>query len=301
VLFSSIDREGDSNAIFAARRCEIAVAAFYWGDLKTNPYFDLRAHLRELNRFVFPLFFVLCSVVMLIFIAIRAGKQGPKSAGEGFEPARIGLLRATDEALFDSAFAVLSPIELALAPTVTNFDFPVGSEHGALTYNAQPFQENRHLGEDFNGVGGQDSDLGDPVFAVADGKVLYAGVPSPGWGNVVMLLHETGEAKMVESVYGHLDAIRVPVGGQVRRGDIIGTIGSAEGRYLAHLHFELRSAPALDTGAGYGDTPQGRLDGEKALTDWRHRRDDQLAAAPAGEALEPSALSLDIEGETAAP
>jgi len=73
---------------------------------------------------------------MLIFIAIRAGQKGPKTAGEGFEPARIGLLRATDEALFDPAFAVLSPIELALAPSVTNFDFPVGSEHGALTYNA---------------------------------------------------------------------------------------------------------------------------------------------------------------------
>jgi murein DD-endopeptidase MepM/ murein hydrolase activator NlpD len=106
---------------------------------------------------------------------------------------------------------------------------------------------------------------------------------------------------MVESVYGHLEAIRVPVGGQVRRGDILGTIGSAEGRYLAHLHFELRSAPALDTGAGYGDTPQGRLDGEKMLLSWRHRRDDQLSAAPAGEPLEPSALSLGIEEEVPVP
>ena len=238
---------------------------------------------------------------MLIFIAIRAGDKGVETAGEGYEPVQNGLLRATEKALFDPAFAVLSPTELVLAPTATRFDLPVGSEHGALTYNAQPFQENRHLGEDFNGIGGQDSDLGDSVFAVADGRVIYAGAPSPGWGNVVMLLHESAEGKMVESVYGHLEAIRVPVGGQVRRGDILGTIGSAEGRYLAHLHFELRSAPALDTGAGYGDTPQGRLDGEKMLLSWRHRRDDQLSAAPAGEPLEPSALSLGIEEEVPVP
>ncbi|MDP4584182.1 MAG: M23 family metallopeptidase [Verrucomicrobiales bacterium] len=269
--------------------------------MRTNHYFDLRAHLRELNRFVFPFFFILCAVVMLILISLRAGKMGPRGSDEGHESARIGLLRATEEALFDPAFAVLSPIELVLAPTATSFDLPVGSEHGALTYNAQPFQENRHLGDDFNGIGGQDSDLGDPVFAVADGQVIFAGAPSPGWGNVVMLLHETGEGEIVESVYGHLDAIRVPVGGQVRRGDVIGTIGSAKGRYLAHLHFELRRAPALDTGVGYGDTSQGRLDGEKTILSWRHRRDDQLAAAPAGEPLEPSALSLGIEKEVPVP
>lgn len=238
---------------------------------------------------------------MLIFIAIRTGQKGPQTDRDGFTPARNGLLRATAEALFDPAFALLSPTELVLAPTVTRFDFPVGSEHGALTYNAQPFQANRHLGEDFNGIGGEDSDLGDPVFAVADGKVIYAGTPSSGWGNLVMLLHEREDGTILESVYGHLDSIRVPVGGQIRRGEVLGTIGSAEGRYLAHLHFEMRRAPALDPGAGYGDTAQGRIDGEKTLTEGRLRRDDQLAAPPAGEPLEPSALSLGIEKESVVP
>lgn len=263
--------------------------------LRTNPHLDLRAHLRELNRFVFPVFFALCAIVMLIFIAIRAGQKGPKSAEEGFEPARIGLLRASADALFDPAFAVFSPTELVLAPTVTNFDFPFGSEHGALTYQAESFQENRSLGEKSEGIGRLDADLGDPVFAVADGKVLYAGAPSSDGGDVVMLLHETGEGEMIESVYGPLDVIRVPVGGQVRRGAILGTIGSTEQSSRSHLHFELRRAPILDLGEGYGDTAQGRLAGEKTLTDWRHRRDDQLASAPAGEPLEPSPLRLDVE------
>nr|MBA3650292.1 hypothetical protein [Chthoniobacterales bacterium] len=38
---------------------------------------------------------------------------------------------------FDSHFALFSPIELGPLPTATRFDFPLGSEHGALAYNAQ--------------------------------------------------------------------------------------------------------------------------------------------------------------------
>lgn len=235
---------------------------------------------------------------MLALIAIRAGQKGPKTASEGFVPARIGLLRAAPDAVFDPAFAVFSPSELVLAPTAAHFDFPVGSQHGALTRRGRVFEENGHPGEDFHGIGGPDSAVGDPVFAVADGKVLYAGSPSPPRGNVVMLLHETAEGEMVESVYERLGTIRVPVGGQVRRGEILGTIASsdsAEPGDSGHLHFELRRVPCLDPGSGDGGSARGRLAGESTLTDWRHRRDDQLAAPPAGEPLDPPALRLDVE------
>ncbi len=104
----------------------------------------------------------------------------------------------------DPAFQLVSPLELASLPTAARFDFPIGSEHGALTYNAQPFTENRHLGDDLNGIGGENSDLGDPVFAVADGRVLFAGEVGPGWGNVIIVLHalkENGARKYVQSYY----------------------------------------------------------------------------------------------------
>ena len=121
----------------------------------------------------------------------------------------------------DPAFDFVSPLELASVPKATRFDFPIGSEHGALTYNAQPFTENRHLGDDLNGIGGENSDLGDPVFAVADGRVLLAREAGPGWGNVVIILHaveENGARKYVQSYYAHLQTILVAPLEDVRRG-----------------------------------------------------------------------------------
>ena len=64
----------------------------------------------------------------------------------------------------DPAFQLSAPIDLASLPTAARFDFPLGSENGAMSYNAQRFTENRHLGDDLNGIGGENSDLGDPVL-----------------------------------------------------------------------------------------------------------------------------------------
>src|ERR1700676_103618 len=79
----------------------------------------------------------------------------------------------------DPAFQLPLPLDLASLPTAARFDFPLGSENGAMSYNAQPFTQNHHLGDDLNGIGGENSDLGDPVHAVADGRVLLAGEGGP--------------------------------------------------------------------------------------------------------------------------
>jgi hypothetical protein len=68
----------------------------------------------------------------------------------------------------DPAFRIPSPFELAPLPTATRFDLPLGSENGAMAYNAQRFTENHHLDDDLNGIGGEDSDLSDPIYAVAE-------------------------------------------------------------------------------------------------------------------------------------
>lgn len=234
---------------------------------------------------------------MILFLTFRTGARSVILPGDESDPVRIGLISPGEVIFFDPAFAVLSPIEMVLAPKASAFDFPVGSEHGSLACNALPFRSNHDPGGDLNGGDGREADLGDAVYAVSDGKVVYAGWSSDKWGNAVILLHELETGEMIESVYAHLDSVRVPVGGQVRRGGVLGTIGPVNTRDSVPFHFELRGSPGLDLGIGDGarDAAQARLNGETALVEWRGRGDDQLAVAPAGEPLEPSSLSLDVE------
>ncbi len=155
-----------------------------------------------------------------------------------------------------------SALELAALPTATGFDYPLGNRDGALAYNAQPFTENRHLGDDLNGIGGENSDLGDPVYAIADGRVLLATEGGPGWGNVLILLHaydEGGTRRYLQSFYAHLDAFKVAPGAVVRRGQEIATVGNAHGKYLAHLHLELREFLTPYIGPGYRAETSGWL------------------------------------------
>jgi hypothetical protein len=46
------------------------------------------------------------------------------------------------------------------------------SENSAMAYNAQRFTENHHLGDDLNGIGGEDSDLGDPIYVAERLEIL---------------------------------------------------------------------------------------------------------------------------------
>lgn len=127
--------------------------------------------------------------------------------------------------------------------TVDGFGLPVGIDNGKRYYKARGYRPNGHLGEDWNGVGGGNTDRGDPVHATADGLVVYASDFRAGWGNVVLIRHafeERGQVQFIDSLYGHLDRFSVSEGDRVSRGDRIGTIGTAHGRYPAHLHFEIR-------------------------------------------------------------
>lgn len=126
------------------------------------------------------------------------------------------------------------------------FDFPVGKPNAEGYYKARGLRlrEPRHYGEDWNGRAGGDSDLGDPVFAIADGIVTFAHNVRSGWGNVVLTRHAyrdtSGQVKYIDTLNGHLDAILVKVGQRIKRGQQIGTIGTNFGMYPAHLHFEMR-------------------------------------------------------------
>ena len=142
------------------------------------------------------------------------------------------------------------------------FDFPVGVPNAQNYYKAQNFGDNRHLGEDWNGRGGGNTDLGDPVYSVANGLVTFSKDVCCGWGKTVRIVHHLPnhpEFKYVESIYAHLHTMDITVGSLVKRGQRIGTIGNANGRYNAHLHLEMRNFINMSLGPGYGDDQYGYL------------------------------------------
>ena len=193
----------------------------------------------------------------LSFVATLAWKLGPE---------------LTRPKYVDPAFRIPSPLELESIPTATHFDFPLGNENGAMAYNAQHFTENKHLGDDLNGIGGENSDLGDPIYTIADGRVLLARDGGPGWGNVVILLHaylENGERKYVESYYGHVQEMLVHSGETVKRGQQVATVGTANGRYFAHLHLEMREFITPFIGPGYRDDTHGWINPTKFIEQHR--------------------------------
>ena len=154
---------------------------------------------------------------------------------------------------------------------VTNgFDFPVGKPNAKDYYNAQKFKENNHLGEDWNGVGGGNSDIGDPIYAIANGYVSFAEDKKGGWGNVVRIVHYITKEQQLESLYAHCLDIEVQTGDYVNKGDVIATIGNNDGQYLAHLHFELRSTIGLPIGGGYSENTEGYINPTEFIKNHRN-------------------------------
>jgi murein DD-endopeptidase MepM/ murein hydrolase activator NlpD len=124
------------------------------------------------------------------------------------------------------------------------FDFPVGPPDAKGYYKYRGYTPNGHLGEDWNGVGGGNTDLGDPIYSIAHGVVVYSDDRGGGWGNCIIVRHayrdSSGKIRYVDSQYGHLLKRLVKLHDRVRKGQKIGTLGSNRGMYAAHLHFEMR-------------------------------------------------------------
>jgi len=123
------------------------------------------------------------------------------------------------------------------------FDQPVGKPDADDYYTSRGFRAGYHMGEDWNGDKGGNTDLGKPVYSTANGLVVLARDMRMGWGNLVIIRHtflEDTQMKTVDSVYAHLDKVTVRENQQVVRGQQVGTIGTAHGMYPAHLHFEIR-------------------------------------------------------------
>jgi hypothetical protein len=186
----------------------------------------------------------------------------------------------------DMRFSMLSAWQVNQIPLMSKMDTPMGSENGALVYNAQKFWEmndkrgGHHSGDDLNGIGGMNTDLGDPVYAAGDGLVVYVGEPAFGWGNMVILAHRDGDGKPIRTMYAHLDQIKASLGEVVSRGDVVGTVGTGNGNYPAHLHFELSISDGIPIGGGYLKEPLVRLDPASFIEERHDAGPDGIGSAP---------------------
>lgn len=98
-------------------------------------------------------------------------------------------------------------------------------------YRTDPFTKVRkfHAGMDFS------ARTGTPVFATGDGVVERADNTASGYGNHIVIRHGYG----YETLFGHLSKYKVKRGQKVKRGDIIGYVGSTGRSEAPHLHYEV--------------------------------------------------------------
>jgi len=91
------------------------------------------------------------------------------------------------------------------------------------------FHETRNKGLDIAG------NVGDPVLAAADGKVVYSGSGLRGYGQLIIIKHNN----TFLSAYAHNRAMLVKEGQAVRRGQKIAELGSTDAE-SPRVHFEIR-------------------------------------------------------------
>ena len=86
-----------------------------------------------------------------------------------------------------------------------------------------------HAGLDFT------APQGTPIYATANGVVKTAGFSDGGYGNHVVINHGYG----YETLYGHMYRIKAKTGQSVKRGDLIGYVGSTGKSTGPHCHYEV--------------------------------------------------------------
>jgi murein DD-endopeptidase MepM/ murein hydrolase activator NlpD len=98
-------------------------------------------------------------------------------------------------------------------------------------YRSDPFTKARkmHEGMDFT------AKTGTPIYATGDGVVKNADNSLSGFGNHIEITHGFGYL----TLYGHLSKYKIHAGQRVKRGDVIGYVGSTGRSEAPHLHYEV--------------------------------------------------------------
>lgn len=86
-----------------------------------------------------------------------------------------------------------------------------------------------HAGLDFS------APVGTPIYATSDGVVSAAGFSTDGYGNKVVINHGYG----FQTLYAHMVRVKAKPGLSVKRGEVIGYVGSTGKSTGSHLHYEV--------------------------------------------------------------
>jgi murein DD-endopeptidase MepM/ murein hydrolase activator NlpD len=144
----------------------------------------------------------------------------------------FGILRGVLEGLENRLRFVRSDVERreALAAATPSIWPTHGWLTGTFGGRSDPFtgEAGYHQGLDIS------TEKGQPVYATADGTVESSSYTGD-YGNLIILKHGFG----LVTRYGHLSAFGVQPGRTVKRGDIIGYVGSTGRSTGAHLHYEI--------------------------------------------------------------
>jgi murein DD-endopeptidase MepM/ murein hydrolase activator NlpD len=76
---------------------------------------------------------------------------------------------------------------------------------------------------------------GTPIYATANGTITVAGNTGNGYGNHVVINHGYG----YETLYGHMVKVKARAGQQIKRGEVIGYVGSTGKSTGPHCHYEV--------------------------------------------------------------
>jgi len=112
------------------------------------------------------------------------------------------------------------------------------------TKDGEPIM-NWHTGADLNNNAPVfNTDYHSPIYAIADGRVVYAGIGGGTWGHIIVIEHIPGQ---LYSRVGHIEKPLVKTGDSVIMGQQIASVGNGDGAYIGaeHLHFDISTTARL--------------------------------------------------------
>jgi len=170
--------------------------------------------------------------------ASAVAAAGPASAASASAVTPEGVVTRPIAATTANASVPLGPV-LAAKPAGSTPATPAKSNDGSDEQLAWAWPVNGPVLAGFDEVKNKGLDLGgaagEAVLAAADGKVVYVGAGLRGYGNLIILKHNSTYL----TAYAHNQALLVKEDQTVRRGQKIAEMGSSDADHVK-LHFEVR-------------------------------------------------------------